>query len=901
MLISYLGMNDFMNLYQIEENISTLVKNIDKQGFIYNLLSAYNIPKSSVTRLKKGTYNQSSVQDEIIWKNKLYFKFTNEDLHLTIESLNNKEKTKKFTPRFLIVTDYEQLLSIDTKTFETLDVEIKDLPNHFTFFLPWAGMEKVIAQTESIADIKAASRMAKLYDEIVRVNPIPKNETNQINYTHNLNIFFSRLLFCFFAEDTGVFSKAAQFSNSIASHTQSDGSDLSQYIQDVFNALNIENKSQYANHISDFPYVNGGLFATKKKAPEFNRRSRQLILECGELNWSEINPDIFGSMIQAVVRPNERDALGMHYTSVENILKLINPLFMDDLNNEFEKNFKNDQKLHNLLKRIYSIKIFDPACGSGNFLIISYKELRKLEHKILSRISDLQGSLQMRFESGVRLDNFFGIEIDDFASEVALLSLWLAKHQMNLEFEELFGIKISLIPLKESGNILCENAAIVDWEMVCFQEKEEEIFVIGNPPYLGARNQEQNQKNDIDMVLKDIKQRRSLDYISVWFYKGCNFIKKMSNSSLAFVSTNSIIQGNQVGILWPELLGELEISFAYQSFKWTNNAVGNAGVTVVIIGMRKVSNKNKFLFNNGIKNRVSKISPYLSEGKAIFVSRRSKSISKLPHMVRGNYTGECQSLILSPLEKNKLVDLYPESKIYIKRYVGSSEFINNNDRYCLWISDDNLENALKIKEIKDRIYKVKKTRLASRDKGARRLANKSHQFREFNIAKKSALIIPIVSSERRKYIPCGFVNNNVVVPNSAQVIYDPKPYIFGIVSSRLHMVWTKAVAGQLETRIRYSSSIVYNNFPVPDLSDKQKKMIENHVFEVIGVRENHSEKNLADLYDPDLMPNDLKDAHNQLDIVVELCYRTKPFRNDEERLSYLFTLYEEILEKEKEL
>jgi len=465
-----------MNIKKVEENIQQIaIPEGPDLNFIYDLLLAYGKPKASITRLISGTYNFSKKPGEVFWKNNLFFKHVEQkDLHYTIDELKNNNDILKHSPRFIVVTDFKQLLAVDTKNEETLDIELRqdELTKHFAFFLPWAGMEKSQHKFENLADIKAAEKMARLYDEIIKYNT-----SSDPSFHHSLNVFFSRLLFCFFAEDTEVFKKG-QFVNSISSHTQKDGSDLAEYLDKLFEGLNIENKSEYPSHIQSFPYVNGGLFAKKLKSPLFSQKARRLIVECGELNWSQINPDIFGSMIQAVVHPGQRAVLGMHYTSVVNIMKVIEPLFLEDLKEEFDKYRDDKSKLEKLLQRIYKIKIFDPACGSGNFLVIAYKELRKLEHKIIERIMELDGGKLALFQlSGIKLENFYGIEIDDFAHEIAILSLWLAKHQMNIEFKEMFGVEIPLIPLKDTGNITCGNATRLNWNEVCSNNGIDEIYI----------------------------------------------------------------------------------------------------------------------------------------------------------------------------------------------------------------------------------------------------------------------------------------------------------------------------------------------------------------------------------------------------------------------------------------
>jgi hypothetical protein len=860
---------------------------------IYNLLLAYGKPKASITRLREGDYNLSRVDGEICWKKQLFFKHVEgDDLYTVIDELKNDQKVMRHDPRFIIVTNGERLLALDTKNHDTLETIVAELNKHYVFFLPWAGMEKSEIKTENLADVKAAERMAKLYDEIIHYNIVDPA------FYHSLNVFFSRLLFCFFAEDTEVF-EVHQFTNSIASHTQHDGSDLHVYLDDLFRALDVEEKSTYAAHLAKFPYVNGGLFSRHVPAPKFSRKARDLLLQCGELDWSQINPDIFGSMIQAVVHPGQRAVLGMHYTSVVNIMKVIEPLFLEELQEEFDKAGDDKNKLNKLLGRIYTIKVFDPACGSGNFLIISYKELRKLEHKILEKLLSNK-MLGIKVSSGLRLENFYGIEIDDFAREIAVLSLWLAKHLMNIEFKKKFGKVIPLIPLKDTGNVVCANAATSDWQVICPNTKGEEVYVIGNPPYLGSTMQDDQQKSELAMNCYGFHNYKNLDYIAIWFIRAAKYIAG-SRAQCALVSTNSICQGEQVSLLWPSLLRlNLEISFAYQSFKWSNSAKHNAGVICVIVGLRNPSNKPKYIFNDFGRAIATNINPYLSVGPNVIVTPRSKPLSGLPLMSYGNKPVDGGNLILSADEKRVLVESSPQAAKFLRRLYGSQEFLNDIERWCIWVTDAEKAEALSIPQIQMRADKTKLMRLASKDSGAQGMAGRPHQFREMKEAKSQVLIVPRVSSERRRYIPIGYLSKESIILDSAQAIYDADTYVFGLVSSRMHMAWTRAVAGRLKSDFRYSSAIVYNTFPVPKLSPKQKDILTTHSFEVLDVRERHSEHTLAELYDPDKMPDDLQDAHNQLDDMVDLCYRSRAFETDDERLTMLFKLYETMTHEAQE-
>jgi hypothetical protein len=881
-----------MNIAQIEENVQSLIKDYSEDTFIFNLLEVYGKPKSSIARLQNGNYNLLNKQDEILWKKVVYFTATkSENLHSQIDEARKNKAIISHQPRFLIITDYKTLLAIDTKTDDTLDIAFSELGKNFDFFLPWAGMEKAQHKNENPADVKAAEKMAKLYDEILKENPVKTTEE-----LHQLNVFLSRLLFCFFAEDTEIFPKAS-FTHSISSHTQRDGSDLNTYLHKLFEVLNTPDRSKYPEFLKVFPYVNGGLFTEAIYVPEFSLRSRAMIIEAGELDWSGINPDIFGSMFQAVVHVDQRAEMGMHYTSVPNIMKVIEPLFLNDLYEEFDKANDSENKLEALLLRIEKIRIFDPACGSGNFLIIAYKEIRNLEMLILQRINQISKNKTLRFSS-ISLSNFYGIELDDFAHEVAILSLWLAEHQMNVKFKALFGNANPSLPLKNGGNVVCDNATRLKWREVCPNSDGSEIFILGNPPYQGAKKQTKTQKSDMAFVFKGSSTYKNLDYICCWFIKASEFIEN-TNNKYAFVSTNSIVQGDIVGLFWPSILRlNQEISFAHRTFKWSNNAKRTAGVSCVIIGVRNKSSLEKWLFYDELKVKASNINPYLADGADLIISKRKTTISELPTMVYGNMPLEGGYLKLNKDERSYLLEKHPLSSKFIKPLTGGDEFLKGTQRWCLWIEDEDLEEALKIPFILDRVNKVQEFRKTGGDV-ARTLIKKSHQFRYRHQAKKSLIIIPCTSSERREYMQCGFFDSSYITLNSAQVVYDGDLFIFGVLSSKMHMIWTKATAGCLESRIRYSNIICYNNFPIPSSNAIIKEKISKLGLQIMAIREKYSEKTVGNLYDPEKMPKDLLEAHKQLDFAIEQFYRSKPFTSDEERLECLFKLYEEMINKEK--
>ncbi len=876
-----------MNIAQIEENILNLVESYTKETFIFELLLAYGLPKASISRLQKGNLNLSKVNGDISWKKKLLFRPVKDtDLFEVISDLSNQCSQNQ---RFVIVTDFKTLLAIDTKTDDKLDIELTDLPKHYDFFLPWAGMEKAQLAKENPADVKAAGKMAKLFDEIKKDNP-----DNSPEFIHGLNVFLSRLLFCFFAEDTNIFT-SGQFTNSIASYTQADGSDLNSYFDRLFEVLNTPEKERKGlpAYLQAFPYVNGGLFASRFPTPVFSRRSRQAIIDSGELLWKEINPDIFGSMFQAVVSVDQRGTLGQHYTSVPNIMKVIEPLFLDELYDEYEKAKGNKKKLNDLLVRLSNIKIFDPACGSGNFLIIAYKELRKLEMKIIKELGIIAFS-------NISLGNFYGIEIDDFAHEIAQLSLWLAEHQMNVEFFNQFGRTNPTLPLREAGRIVQGNACRLDWNQVCPRQIGDEVYVLGNPPYLGAHLQTNEHKSDIEYVFKGYKKVFKLDYIACWFFKGANYIKDIPGN-VAFVSTNSICQGEQVGILWPKILNETtNIYFAYQSFLWNNNAKSRAAVFCVIIGLT-TKPKNVFkIYNDKHYQIVNNISPYLLDGNNVIISARSKPLSNLPIMVRGSSPVDGGHLILAESEKNELLRTFPSAGKFVKFLVGADDYLNGKLRWCLWIDEEDKEEALSIPFIQQQIDLVRVFRLKSKKIATQKASITPYKFFETKHSNGNSVIIPRVTSERRQYLQIGFLDKSYVVLDSAQVIYDCEPYVFSIVSSHIHLVWTAVVSGRLKSDYRYSGSLTFNTFPFPAISETQKQELTHFTFRILEEREKHPEKTLAQLYDPDKMPDGLREAHQLNDLAVERCYRSKPFESDEERLENLFKLYEKMIEEEKD-
>lgn len=923
----------------VQRNVSEIAnRQVYTSDVLYELMAAYGRAVASITKLRSGNLNLAEDKSNtVLQRGVVYFKVVPSaaSLPAEVERLEQDPLTQRYNPRFLIATDLKTFAAKDTKKGNTLEIAWESIDRNVDFFYGWTGDEVTDEKTEAAADRRAADKMKELYQELEKIN-LDKFKNKSGDFRHHLNVFFTRLLFCFFAEDTRVFSKEDTyiFTGSIKDFTQPDGSDLDEFLGTLFESLDEEDKSKYTSPFSKFPYVNGKIFSKKFgiEIPKFNAQARKLILDCGALSWAEINPDIFGSMFQSIVDEEHRSTHGMHYTSVPNIMKTIEPLFLDELRDEFDKHYDNPKQLQRLHDRISKIKVFDPACGSGNFLIIAYKELRRLEHAIIERLFDdehKRAVLAGRLKSKIELDNFYGIEIDDFACEVAVLSLYLAKHQMNIEFEKQFGQEIKLIPLKDKGNIVHGNAARVDWQEVCpnkptkrsinedvqqqlirteldnqqaiEEEFWDEIYLIGNPPYQGAKLQSLSQKKDYEFVFNTRDYSKNLDYISLWFIKGADYIKN-SKSQLAFVSTNSISQGDHVGLFWPHIYKKnIEIGFAHTSFKWSNLAAGAAGVTCVVISLRNPSDELKILISDNIRKKVENINPYLAESTSnTIVYSRGQTLSGLPAIVSGSMPRDGGHFILTHEEKNSLMNAYPNSIKFIKRYIGSQELIKGIVRFCIWIGETQVEEASEILDINSRLILVQKFRNESKAASTRLYATKSFRFVQISYKEEPALVLPLLSSERRTYIPLAFFDKNTVVSNLAFAIYGAQPYLLSLLSSRMHVVWVKAVGGRLKTDLRISAAITYNNFPVRDISSSEKELLNNTAKMILFARENHTEKTLAEMYDPDKMPEELREAHHQNDMLVDKLYRQKPYANDEERLADLFKLYEEMIAKEKE-
>ncbi|UNU87926.1 class I SAM-dependent DNA methyltransferase [Aeromonas dhakensis] len=893
-----------VNQAKIFEQLEQLTSEIDRDEFIYGFMSAFDFPKATITQVRQGgARNVTKEAGHVALKNKLYFQPVVEgsDLNALLETRLSDPGIAKNKIRFVLVTDFIRFLAWDTLSKELLDIELDELHSNYGFFLPLVGLEKAIVSSENPADVKAAEKMGKLFD-LIRT----QNDLSQPADIHALNVFLTRLLFCLFAEDTGIFGKG-QFTSAIQSYTEEDGRDLDFFLDQLFTVLNSEpgsaKRKNLPVHLTAFPYVNGGLFSSDQPIPELGKKGRRILLECGSMDWSEINPDIFGSMFQAVIDVEQRSRLGQHYTSYSNIMKVIQPLFLDSLQAELDKQLqvaanKRARGLQALLVRMGQLKVFDPACGSGNFLIVAYKELRKLEMAAIKALEEVdpQGFAM----SGLHLSQFYGIEIDDFACEIARLSLWLAEHQLNSLWQQEFGFAPPALPLRESGNIHSGNSLRLDWNQVCPKGSEDEVYVIGNPPFLGTLGRSEEQKADMQAVFDGFKALGYLDYVACWFWKGAQYIQQ-SQAELALVSTSSICQGEQVSTLWPAIFSlGLNIQLAYPTFPWANNARDKAAVHVVVIGLT-AQEKQRLLYQqiNGEWHckQVKNISPYLLEGSNVAIGTPNKPLVRgIPQLLFGNKPTDGGNLFLTTEERDNLIAREPLSEKWIRKILGASEFINGKDRWCLWLVDATEEDLLAMPEVRKRTDEIRKLRLKAGHPAALKMAESPHLFIQISQPRSgNYILVPRVSSERRTYIPMGFLGHEIICSDANMFIPNGTMYEFGILSSLLHNDWMRLVAGRLESRYRYSSSAVYNPFPWPEVTEAQRQEVERLAEEVLLTRAEFSGCTLADLYDPDKMPTALLAAHHALDRAVDRLYRDRPFKDAADRLSCLLARYEALV------
>jgi hypothetical protein len=911
-----------LNAVEIEEAISQLAEQpFDAANFPYSFLEAFGNKETTLKRLRAGASNKSDLGG-VLQTNNIHIAVCDAgQVSKTLAALKSSPATAKAKAKYVLATDGVDFEAEELTNGETVACAYKDFPDHFGFFLPLAGITTVRQIAENSFDIRATSRLNRLYLELLKDNP----EWGKAERRHDMNHFMARLIFCFFAEDTDIFIGKGLFTDTIAQMSERDSSNTHEVIGALFRSMNTKTADRESEGLPrwaiSFPYVNGGLFSGNMDVPRFSKIARSYLLHIGNLDWTRINPDIFGSMIQAVTDDEERGALGMHYTSVPNILKVLNPLFLDDLRAKLDEAGDNARALLNLRKRMAKIRVFDPACGSGNFLVIAYKQMREIEAEINRR----------RGEAGIRseipLTNFRGIELRDFPAEIARLALVIAEYQSDVHYR---GEKLALaefLPLKADNWITCGNALRLDWLSICpptgvgvklqaddlfgtpleqaqidFQNEGGETYICGNPPYLGSTWQSSEQKFELGAILGGrTTSWKSLDYVAGWFMKAADY-GTQTDAAAAFVSTNSICQGQQVPILWPIIFQTgHEISFAHSSFKWANLASHKAGVTVVIVGISRTAKAIRQIYSltDGVSTvrAAENINAYLVDGANIEISQARSPISNLAPMVRGNMPYDGGHLLLTPTEARDLGLSMEQSDRFLRKNYGGAEFIRGIERYSLWIEDRYLAEAMTIPAISSRIEAVRQMRLRSPDKGAQTMAMRAHQTREMNIGTSHTIVAAAISSENRPYLPCGLIDNRTTVNNKNYALYDAPLWNMALIASRLHWVWIATVCVRLEMRFSYSNTLGWNTFPVPALTEKNKADLTRCAEDILLAREHHFPATIADLYDPDTMPDDLRQAHERNDEVLERIYIGRRFKNDTERLEKLFDLYTRMTTK----
>jgi hypothetical protein len=902
-----------MNAVEIEQAISELAeKPFDRQEFPFQFLEAFGNKETTLKRLRTGVSNKSDLGGVLQTNNIHIVACAPGQTSATLAALRSSPATARAKARFILATDGETLEAEDLTTDDPpVACAYPDFHDHFGFFLPLAGITTVKQIRESAFDIKATGRLNRLYVELLKDNPEWGTEARR----HDLNHFMARLIFCFFAEDTGIFHASALFTTTISQFTDQNTANTDWVISEIFRAMNTKIADRAAsglrNWANAFPYVNGGLFSGDTDVPRFSRIARSYLLHIGSLDWTRINPDIFGSMIQAVADEGERSALGMHYTSVPNILKVLNPLFLDDLRAQLEEAGDNTRKLLNLRNRMAKIRVFDPACGSGNFLVIAYKEMRAIEAMINQRRGEADA------KTAIPKTNFRGIELRDFAAEIARLALIIAEFQCDVTYRGEVQARAEFLPLNAQNWITQGNALRLDWLSICpptgtgvrfraedlfhtpldqaqidFENEGGETYICGNPPYKGNADQTIEQKEDIECCFDGTRLKwKSLDYIAGWFWKAQEFSRR-TRTKFAFVTTNSVNQGQSVAYFWKPLVAEgIRIDFAIKSFRWKNLASENATVTVTVIGCSRDIIGDCLLIDGDTAQRVEMINAYLVPGPNVFVEKRSKPFSAAPEMLKGNYYGLSEGLLLSRDEVNSLEEDGIPSECF-RKFKGGAEIVGAMPRYCLWMPQVKIPDELAAHdEIARRLRFNVESRLKSPDKMARSMAARPHQFREMNACREHTIAVPNVSSESRPYLPFTLESKDVVFPNTALTIFDCDLHFFALAVSKLHLVWVITVCGKLETRIRYSNTLGWNTFPVPTLTEKNKADLTACAEDILLAREAHFPATIADLYDPEKMPENLRQAHDRNDETLERIYIGRRFRNDTERLEKLFEMY----------
>ena len=911
-----------MNAVEIEEAISRLAERpFEVAEFPFSFLEAFGNKATTIKRLRSGASNHSDLGGVLQHKN-IHIKVCPEgEATATLTALKASRATRRARAKFALATDGTEFQAEDLNTGETVVCDYPDFPDHFGFFLPLAGITTVKQIRESAVDIKATGRLNRLYVALLKDNA----DWGAAGRQGEMNHFMARLIFCFFAEDTDIFGGTDLFTGTIQRMSAGNSANTHEVIGEIFRAMNTEpgarEQAKLPRWARRFPYVNGGLFSKSTDVPRFSRIARSYLLHIGNLDWKKINPDIFGSMIQAIADEDERGALGMHYTSVPNILKVLNPLFLDDLREKLEEAGENARKLLNLRNRMARIRVFDPACGSGNFLVIAYKEMRAIEAEVNQRRGEAGRS------SDIPLTNFRGIELRDFPAEIARLALIIAEYQCDVFHRGQREALAEFLPLDTMNWITCGNALRLNWLDICpptgtgvkltandlfetpldqaeidFENEGGETYICSNPPYRGFTWQSPEQKSDLEAIFRThIKKWKSLDYVTGWFMKAAEYGTR-TQAATAFVSTNSVCQGEQVPILWPLIFGTGHmITFTHTSFKWANLASHNAGVTVVVVGISREARKIKRVFSFNSEGELTmrtatNINAYLVAGPNVIVKAVSKTPANRAPMVWGNKPTDGGSLVVSPEEKRLMERADPRANRYLRPYLGAAEYIRGLERFCIWVEDDEADEARMVHNFSQRFERVRELRASSKAAETRPAADYPHRFRQIqSVAERHTLIIPQVSSERRRYLPVGLLPRKTIVSNLAFALYDAPLWNMALVASRVHLVWVAAICGKLETRYRYSNTLGWNTFPVPVLTEKNKADLATSAENILLARAAHFPATIAELYEPQKMPDNLQTAHDRNDEVLERIYIGRRFRNDTERLEKLFEMYSDFV------
>lgn len=876
-----------LNPTEIYDNIESLAARRPLGGqFGVELMEAVGSPKVAVTRIR----DEALATGAFVWTRMLQFETAPEgkaELALDRMIAESESRPKAKRSRILMAYDGATIAAYDTKIQDDLRLGIDALSYEADFFFPLSGRERYVPAKERQADVRATKHLSRFFDAVRDANPTWNTEADRLV----LNEFMARILFCLFSDDVGIFPEKDLFERAVVTSTNVDGSDLAQFLADAFLHMNTspDKRTGATRGWSKLPYVNGGLFEKTIPVPTLDSRCRRHLLDCARLNWRDINPDIFGSMLQGVVDVSLRGELGMHYTSPSNIGKVFGPILLDELKDQLEACGKSKEKLREFLTRLGKVRVFDPACGSGNFLIIAYKELRKLEMEAFGRLGDLPHDV-------VALHNFHGIEIDDFACQTARLGLWIAQYQMDEVFRTTLGRNRPFLPLGEAGRITCANAARVDWlsDKGCPAAVGFETVVIGNPPFKGSKHQSKSQREDMKSVFDGrISGWGELDYVAIWFAKAADY-SRVTGAPFALVSTNSIVQGASVPALWPSILEGLDIHFAHRSFKWSNLARQNAGVSCVIVGVGSKDGPTRKLFDEGTVRLVNSIGPYLAPNVSTIVEKRRTPLAGgFQTMSFGNMPNNGEALLLDRKERDDLLSECPEAERYIRRMYGSQELMKGIERWCIWVRPEMAVDAAGIAALQRRFDAVRAKRLKSGDASARKMAATPWSFREQNEAKFHSIMIPRVSSESRAWLPIDVMDSTAIVQDRLFAIYDGEIWQAGVLSSRMHRLWLDLVGGKLEDRLSYSNQLVWNTFPLPDLSDYRKGELEEHWWEIHRCRKEAGVgMSLGELYDPKRMPSDLREAHEALDVTMERIFGSRKYRSDADRVEHLLQLYE---------